>query len=64
MQALIAAFFRDRASPLVSSSIVIVVLPGGRKMAGQSDRSRQAEKGRAEDGREHHLSPVYAKSPI
>jgi hypothetical protein len=29
----------------VSSLIVIVVLPGGRKMAGQSDQSRQAEKG-------------------
>src|SRR6266481_7893615 len=43
----------------MSSLIVIVVLPGGRKMAGQSDQSRQAEKGRAEDGRKHHLSPVH-----
>src|SRR5215467_11554689 len=44
----------------VSSSIVIVVLPGGRKMASQSDEGRQSEKGRAEDGRKHHLSPVHA----
>src|SRR5712671_6946330 len=43
----------------VSSAIVIVVLPLGGKMAGQSDQGCQAEKDGAEDCRKHHLSPVH-----
>src|SRR6266851_3162892 len=46
----------------VSSLIVIVVPPGGGKMAGQSDQGCQAEKGGAENGRKHHLSPVHVTS--
>jgi len=48
----------------VGSLIVIVVLPNSSKMAGQSDEGGQGEKGRAEDGRKHHLSPAHAKFPI
>src|SRR5215467_7929521 len=47
-----------RSGSCQASLIVVVLLLRDRKVAGQSNQGCQAEKDRAEDGCEHHLSPV------